>query len=98
MPVTDYEVTYILRPASRRPRSTSASNAIAEELKARGGEIVGELEKIGKRRLAYEIDDVREGYYVVMHFKADPDQAKETERRLRLNDAVLRQLVIRKDD
>jgi ribosomal protein S6 len=33
-----------------------------------------------------------------MHFKADADQAKETERRLRLNDAVLRQLVIRKDD
>ena len=98
MPVTDYEVTYILRPSLEETEVDERSNAIAEELNGRGGEVVGELEKLGKRRLAYEIDDVREGYYVVMHFKADPDQAKETERRLRLNDAVLRQLVIRKDD
>jgi small subunit ribosomal protein S6 len=98
MPAIDYEVTYILRPSLEETEADERSNAIAEELKGRGGEIVGELEKLGKRRLAYEIDDVREGYYVVMHFKADAEQAKETERRLRLNDAVLRQLVIRKDD
>ena len=60
--------------ASKRPRSTSASNAIAEDVKTRGGEVVGELEKLGKRRLAYEIDDVREGYYVVMHFKSRGDE------------------------
>ena len=98
MPVTDYEVTYILRPSLEETEADERANALAEGLKARGGEVIGELEKMGKRRLAYEIDDVREGYYVVMHFKADADQAKETERRLRLNDAVLRQLVIRKDD
>jgi small subunit ribosomal protein S6 len=98
MPVTDYEVTYILRPSLEETEVDERSTAIADDLKTRGGELVGELEKLGKRRLAYEIDDVREGYYVVMHFKSEPDQAKELERRLRLNESVLRQIVIRKDD
>jgi small subunit ribosomal protein S6 len=53
---------------------------------------------MGKRRLAYEIDDVREGYYVVMKFRSDPDGAKELERQMRLNENVLRALVIRADD
>ena len=97
MPVTDYEVTYILRPSLEETEVDERATAIADGLKTRGGEVVGELEKLGKRRLAYEIDDVREGYYVVMQFRSDADQAKELERQLRLNDAVLRQLVIRKD-
>ena len=98
MAVTEYEVTYILRPGLEEAEVDERADAIAEGVKTRGGEIVGELEKLGKRRLAYEIDDVREGYYVVMHFKSNADQAKELERRLRLNDDVLRQIVIRKDD
>jgi small subunit ribosomal protein S6 len=95
---TDYEVTYILRPSLEETEVDERSNAIAEELKTHGGELVGELEKLGKRRLAYEIDDVREGYYVVMHFKSGAEAAKELERRLRLNEHVLRHIVIRKDD
>jgi small subunit ribosomal protein S6 len=96
--VTDYEITYILRPSLEETEVDERANAIAEGVKSRGGEVVGELEKHGKRRLAYEIDDVREGYYVTMHFKAPADEAKELDRQLRLNDAVLRHLVIRKED
>jgi small subunit ribosomal protein S6 len=98
MPVTDYEVTYILRPSLEETEVDERAAALADDVKARGGEVVGELEKMGKRRLAYEIDDVREGYYVVMKFRSEPDQAKELERRMRLNDAILRALVIRTDD
>ena len=97
MPVTDYEVTYILRPSLEETEVDERANALAEDMKARGGELVGELEKMGKRRLAYEIDDVREGYYVVMKFRSEADGAKELERRMRLNDAILRALVIRLD-
>jgi small subunit ribosomal protein S6 len=98
MAVTEYEVTYILRPALEETEVDERSNAIAEGVKTRGGEIVGELEKLGKRRLAYEIDDVREGYYVVMKFKSEPEGAKELERLMRLNESVLRALVIRQED
>ena len=90
----DYEVTYIVRPNLEENEVEERANAIAETLEGNGAEIVGEIEKMGKRRLAYEIDDVREGYYVVMKFKSEPATAHELERQMRLNDDVMRHLLI----
>lgn len=95
---TDYEVTYILRPSLEEADVDTRVAALADSLKTGGGEIVGEVEKMGKRRLAYEINDVREGYYVVMKFKSDAPQAKEFERQLRLNEDVMRHLLLKLDD
>lgn len=97
MPAIDYEVTYILRPALEEPEMDARVESIAESLKGQGGEVVGEIEKLGKRRLAYEINDMREGYYVVMKFNGDAAQAKELERQLRLNEDVMRALLIKLD-
>ncbi len=94
--VRAYEVTYIIRPSLEEAEVDQRVEQIAEQLKANGGE-VREIEKQGKRRLAYEIDDVREGYYVVMKFGGNPAQAKELERQLRLNENVMRALVINLD-
>lgn len=91
----DYEVTYILRPTLEETDVDARVDAIAESLKGQGGEVVGEIEKLGKRRLAYEIDDVREGYYVVMKFKSEAAASKELERLMRLNEDVLRALFIK---
>jgi len=93
---TDYEVTYIVRPSLEEADVETRITALADTLRANGGE-VGEVEKMGKRRLAYEIDDVREGYYVVMRFKSDAAQAKEFERQLRLNEDVMRHLLLKLD-
>jgi len=90
-------VTYIVRPNLEEAEFDARVEAISEQLKTNGAEI-GEIEKMGKRRLAYEIDDVREGYYVVMKFKSDVAQAKELERQLRLNEDVMRQLLINLND
>jgi len=95
---TDYEVTYILRPGLEDAEVETRVNELSETLKGGGAEIVGEVEKMGKRRLAYEIKDVREGHYVVMKFKSGAAEAKEFERQLRLNDDVLRHLLIKLDD
>ncbi len=95
---TDYEVTYVLRPNLEETEVDERANAIAEGVKTRGGEIVGELEKQGKRRLAYEIDDVREGYYITMNFRSSGDEQRELERQLRLNEAVLRHIIVRKGE
>jgi small subunit ribosomal protein S6 len=97
MPV-DYEVTYILRPTLEEADADARVETIAETIKAQGGEIQGEIEKMGKRRLAYEIDDLREGYYVVMKFKSEPTASKELERLMRLNEDVMRALFIKLDD
>ena len=94
---TDYEVTYIVRPNLEETEVDTRVEQIAEALRTNGGE-PGEIEKMGKRRLAYEINDLREGYYVVMKFKSDAAQAKELERQLRLNEDVMRQLLINLSD
>jgi small subunit ribosomal protein S6 len=94
--MNDYEVTYILRPSLEEAEVDERANAIAEIVKGQGGEVSG-TERLGKKRLAYEIKDVREGNYVVMQFKSGPAVSKELERQLKLHDDVLRALVVRLD-
>ena len=96
--VTDYEVTYILRPSLEEADIETRITALADNLRTNGGEVVGEIERMGRRRLAYEIDDVREGYYVVMKFKGEAAQAKEIERQMRLNEDVMRHILLRLDE
>ncbi len=97
MPI-DYEVTYILKPTLEETEIDERISTLSGVLTNNGGEIVGEIEKMGKRRLAYEIDDTREGFYVVMKFKSEAPQAKELERQMRLSDDVMRALLIRLED
>jgi len=52
----------------------------------------------GKRKLAYEIDDKTEGYYVLVDFTADGDFPKELDRQYRITDGILRTIIIRKDN
>lgn len=92
----DYEVTYILRPNLEENEVTERTNAIAEQLKSNGGEVLGS-ELLGKKRLAYEINDVREGIYAVVRFRSEVDAAHELERQLGLNEDVMRALLIKLD-
>ncbi|HTV74418.1 MAG TPA: 30S ribosomal protein S6 [Candidatus Acidoferrales bacterium] len=94
---TAYEVTYIVRPSLEEADVDAKVTQIAGTLRENGAEVVGEIEKLGKRRLAYEINDMREGYYVVMKFNGDAAQAKELERQLGLNEDVMRALLIKLD-
>lgn len=59
---------------------------------------VSDVDDWGKRRLAYEINDFKEGYYYIVNFKSEPDHIREFERRLRLSDFIIRYMVIRKED
>lgn len=94
--MNEYEVTYILRPSLEEAEVEERSNVIADILKNQGGEVTS-VERLGKKRLAYEIKDVREGNYVVMQFKSEPAASKELERQLKLHEDVLRALVVRLD-
>jgi small subunit ribosomal protein S6 len=94
--MNDYEVTYIMRPSLEESEVEERANAIGEILKSQGGQVMS-VERLGKKRLAYEIKDVREGNYVVMQFRSDPAASKELERQLKLHEDVLRALVVRLD-
>jgi len=58
---------------------------------------VTEVEEWGKKRLAYEIQKMREGYYYFIQFEADADCPAEIERHVRIMDNVLRYLVVKKE-
>jgi small subunit ribosomal protein S6 len=94
--MNDYEVTYILRPNLEEADVDARVTAIGEIVKNNGGSLVN-IEKLGKKRLAYEIADLREGTYVVMQYRGIGDTSKELERQLKLHEDVLRALVIHLD-
>ncbi|KPU42905.1 30S ribosomal protein S6 [Oxobacter pfennigii] len=62
------------------------------------GGTVSNIDEWGKRRLAYEINDIGEGFYILINFKANPDLPKELDRIFRISDAVLRHIIINLDE
>ncbi len=94
--MTDYEITYILKPSLDEAEVETRSAAFSAVVTNNGGTI-GSIEKLGKKRLAYEIADLREGSYVVMIFQSDAAAAKELERQMKLQEDVLRSLLVQLD-
>lgn len=58
------------------------------------GGVVENIDEWGKRKLAYPIKKVNEGYYTLMNFKSNPELPKELERVFRITDGILRFMVI----
>ena len=83
-----YEVLYIIDPA----QGEEGINALVEKFKAMV-EAEGTLTNIdlwGKRRMAYLVNDLAEGYYVLMNFESKPEFPAELERVMKITDGVLR--------
>ena len=59
---------------------------------------VEKVDEIGTKKLAYEIQKNKEGYYVVFYFEANPDLISELERNYRITDEVIKFMTIRVDD
>ena len=75
-----------------------AREAVVEKAKAyitRFGGTITEVEEWGKKRLAYEIQKMREGYYYFIHFESESTCPAEVEKRIRIMDNVLRYLCVR---
>jgi small subunit ribosomal protein S6 len=91
-----YETIYIINPVL----GEEGVNAVVEKIKSLV-ETSASLEKVdvwGRRRLAYEIEKQKEGFYVLMQFTAEAEFPRELERILKITDGVMRYLVIRLDD
>ncbi len=61
-----------------------------------GGQI-SDVDEWGKRKLAYEIQKMNEGYYYFVHFEAEPDAPGQIEERIRIMDNVIRYLCVKQD-
>ena len=92
-----YEIMFIVNP-NVPEEEIDKINAQIESIITSGNGKVEKIEKMGKRRLAYEVDKQREGYYVLFAIVANGDIIKECERRLRVMDAVIKYLTVRTDE
>lgn len=92
-----YEVIYILRPDLDEEKNTEIIEKFRALIENHGGEVV-KLDKWGKRRLAYEIKDYKEGLYILVQMKAESKVATEMDRVFKITDEVLRHMIIREDE
>ncbi|SFS37036.1 30S ribosomal protein S6 [Marininema halotolerans] len=93
----NYELMYIVRPELDEEKLNANRDKVQGIITQNEGEIV-ELKHFGKRRLAYEINDYREGIYTVITFNGTEATVNELDRLLKLNDDVTRHMVINIDD
>lgn len=91
-----YEVMYIINPNL----SEEETAAVVEKFKAlvEQNGTLDEMEEMGKRKLAYEINYLSEGYYVLVKFTSAPEFPAELDRILGITDGVIRSLITRRPE
>ena len=91
-----YELTLVVN-AKIEDEARNATVEAVKELIARFGGTITNIEETGKKRLAYEIQKMKEGYYYFIQFDAESTTPNEIEQRLRIMENVIRFLCIRQD-
>ena len=87
-----YEVLYIIDPAQGEEGIAALVNKFKAMVEAEG--TLSNIDEWGKRRMAYAINDLTEGYYVLMNMETMPEFPAALERVMKITDGILRCLVI----
>ena len=90
----DYELVFIISPEVAEEKTDTIIDNVSQFITAGGGTI-SDVERWGKRKLAYPIRHFMEGDYVLTRFKLRPALGKELESNLRISEEVLRHLLIK---
>ena len=88
----NYELVYVVRPNAEDEVKEAVLNKIQEVISANG-----EVEKVdtwGNKKLAYPLAKFTEGFYVLVNFKASADLPKELDRNLKINENVIRHMIV----
>ena len=91
-----YETMYILRSNLTEDQVEKAITKYKDMLQEQGAYNL-EIQHRGKRRLAYEINDQREGTYIQMNYQGPPTQIAVLERAMRLSEEVIRYLTVKQE-
>ena len=91
-----YELAVVVNAKIEDDARTATIEKV-KELIARFGGNVTDVDEWGKKRLAYEIQKMKEGYYYFIHFESESDVPGEIEHRIRIMDNVLRYLCVRQE-
>ena len=92
-----YEVMYIVDPDTADDRIAKLNEAVGKVIEKEGGTVV-RMDDIGRRQLAYQINKKREGYYVLFEIDGSGQEIAELERRMRVNDMIIRYITVRVDE
>lgn len=91
-----YESIFILKPNLEEEKRVELIEKFKSIIASEGE--VKEVNEWGMRKLAYEIEKIKEGYYVLVNFEANPSLPKELERNFRISDDVIRYIVINTEE
>lgn len=91
-----YELAVVLTTKIEDEERAASIEKIKEVI-ARFGGVVTNVDEWGKKRLAYEIQKMKEAYYYFIHFESDAETPSEIEQRIRIMDNVIRFLCVRQD-
>lgn len=89
----NYESAVIINAAIEEEQIEATINRIAELIRVNGGEIV-DIDKWGRKRLAYTVEKTKSGYYVIFRFVAPTDLIAKLERMYQLDEFILRHIII----
>lgn len=88
-----YETTFILEPGLDEAQVNEQIDRVSGWIKDGEGEVL-DVQRWGKRRLAYEINRKRDGIYTLILHKSPGDAVKDVERRMRLDESIMRVLTV----
>ena len=92
----NYEVMFIIN-AGLDEEAADAIVKRVEDLITKNGGTVNNIDRMGKRRLAYEVKKQIDGNYVLIEFAIDPAQIKEIDRVIKTNEKIIRHLIVKQD-
>lgn len=91
-----YEIMYIIRPNIEEEAQKSLVERFNTVLTSNGAEIES-VKKWGKRRLAYEINDFRDGIYMLINVNSEPQAVQEFDRLAKINEDIIRHIVVKEE-
>lgn len=94
----NYEICLVLNQNLEEAARGDVLQKVKDYIVRFGGDVKEPVEEWGKKRFAYEINHMKEGYYYFVSFDGDTKVANEMESQLRIMDNVVRYLVVRKDN
>ena len=92
-----YELMFIVDPDAGDEDVVKLSEGVQKIITGQGGSIT-KTEMMGKRKLAYEINHKKDGTYVLLEVEGSGAEIAEVERRMRVNDQILRYMTVRVDE
>ena len=95
--MVNYEGVFILDPDLTADASKAVTTQIQDLVTKNGGRIDG-VQDWGKKRLAYKINKKQDGIYIILNFQLDSLASKKLDQTLRLNDSIMRFLMVNKDN